>query len=119
MRDRLQTLADAARRELHEELGCDTREIWPLGRVVNDSGQLVGIPHLFVARVAERGTPEREEGEAIGGVCRYRFTALRAACERGEIVDSFTLVAVLRAAPHFDGDTFAWQAPLAPHDPIR
>jgi 8-oxo-dGTP pyrophosphatase MutT (NUDIX family) len=111
--------ADAARRELREELGCEVQQIWPLGRVVNDSGQLSGIPYLFVARVAEGATPARESGEAIDRVLRYRFTALRAACERGDVVDSFTLAAVLRAAPHFDGDDFVWRDGLAPRDPIR
>jgi ADP-ribose pyrophosphatase len=111
--------ADAARRELHEELGCETRALWPLGRIANDSGQVVGIPYLFVARVARGGEPERETGEAIDGIHAYRFTALRRACERGEIVDSFTLAAMLRAAPHFDGDRFAWRDDAAPTDPIR
>ena len=111
--------AAAARRELQEELGCEARELWPLGRVVNDSGQLVGIPHLFVARVTERGSPDREAGESIDRVYRYTFTELRRACERGEILDSFTLVAVLRLAPHFDGDRFAWRAEAAPGDPVR
>jgi 8-oxo-dGTP pyrophosphatase MutT (NUDIX family) len=111
--------ADAARRELQEELGSDVAEIRPLGRVVNDSGQLAGIPHLFVVRVVVRGVPAREPGEAIDKVFRYRFTELRAACERGDIVDSFTLAAVLRVAPHFEGDAFAWREDRAPHDPIR
>jgi ADP-ribose pyrophosphatase len=111
--------ADAARRELREELGCETRELWSLGRITNDSGQVVGIPYLFVARVVEGGEPARESGETIDSVCRYRFTALLRACERGEIVDSFTLATMLRLAPHFDGDRFAWRADAAPTDPIR
>ena len=111
--------ADAARRELKEEVGCDTEAVYPLGRVVIDSGQLVGIPHLFAARVVEGGEPEREETESIDRVLRYSYPELRRACERGEIVDSFTLVAVLRLAPHFDGDRFAWRDDAAPADPVR
>jgi ADP-ribose pyrophosphatase len=110
---------DGARRELREELGCDARELFPLGRVVTDSGQLTGIPHLFAARVVEDAAPEREEGEAIDRVYRMRFTELAEACARGEVVDAFTLAAVLRVAPHFDGDRFAWRADAAPRDPLR
>lgn len=110
---------DGARRELREELGCDARELFPLGRVVTDSGQLTGIPHLFAARVVEDAAPEREEGEAIDRVYRMRFTELARACARGEIVDAFTLAAVLRVTSHFDGDRFAWRADATPRDPLR
>ena len=111
--------ADAARRELKEELGCDAVELHPLGRVVTDSGQTLGIPRLFAARVVEGGAPHREPGESIDRVYRYRYTELRQACERGEVLDSFTLIAVLRLAPHFDGDRFAWRDAEAPRDAVR
>ena len=110
---------DAARRELKEEVGCESDGVHPLGRVVNDSGQSAGIPWLFAVRAREGGRPEREEGESIDRVLRYPFTELRRACQRGEVVDSFTLAAVLRLEPHFDGDRFAWRPELAPVDPIR
>jgi ADP-ribose pyrophosphatase len=110
---------DGARRELREELGCGVRELFPLGRVVTDSGQLTGIPHLFAARVVEEAAPEREEGESIDRVYRMRFTERAEACARGDIVDAFTLAAVLRVAPHFDGDRFAWRADAAARDPLR
>lgn len=69
--------------------------------------------------MAEGGAPDREESESIDRVYRYRYTDLKRACERGEILDSFTLAAVLRLGPHFDGDRFAWRETAAPHDPVR
>jgi ADP-ribose pyrophosphatase len=110
---------DGARRELKEELGCEAREVYPLGRVVNDSGQVAGVPHLFVARVREGGAPEREETESIDRVYRYSYAELAHACETGEIVDSFTLAAVVRLRPHFADDRFRWRPELAPRDPLR
>lgn len=105
---------DTARRELSEETGATLLESWPLGRIVNDSGQFEGYPHLVLARVHEGAPAHPEAAEAIDRLVRYRFTELRAACERGEIVDSFTLCAVLRAGPHFDGDALAYRADRAP-----
>jgi len=110
---------ETARREVKEELGCETLEIHPLGRVTNDSGQVVGVPYLFVARVREGGEPEREEGETIDRVVRRRFTELRRACQSGEVIDSFTLTLVLRLDPHFDGDRFAFRPELAARDTVR
>jgi len=104
----------AAARELKEEIGRTAESLHPLGRVAPDSGQLAGCPYLFAARVGARGADEREETEAIDRVIAYRYGALRAACEAGEILDSFTLAAVLRLAPHFDGDRFAYRAERAP-----
>ena len=110
--------AEAARRELAEEVGGEVRELYALGRLATDSGQATGLPHLFVARVAEGGPPHREAGEAIDRVVRCPFGELRRRCQHGEIVDSFTLAAVLRLEPHFDGDRFAWRADAAPRDTV-
>ena len=96
--------AEAARRELREELGLDAAEIFSLGRIVNDSGQLGGVPHLVAAMVDGREASEREPTELVRGEFRYTFEELRRACWRGEIIDSFTLCAVARLAPHFGDD---------------
>ncbi len=101
--------AEAARRELREELGCEAEAIHPLGRLTTDSGQQTGYPHLFVARVGEPGRNEPDETESIDRVFRYTFSELREACQRGRIVDSFTLAAVVRLEPHFDGDRFVYR----------
>jgi ADP-ribose pyrophosphatase len=97
-----ESAAEGARRELREELGLHAAEIFPLGRIANDSGQLGSLPHLVVALIDGQGPSEREPTELVRGVFRYTFEELRRACWRGEILDSFTLCAVARLAPHFD-----------------
>ncbi|HKG94204.1 MAG TPA: NUDIX hydrolase [Gemmatimonadaceae bacterium] len=108
-RERDESPAAAAARELREELGCRTRVLYPLGRVCTDSGQLSSVPHLFAARVVRAGRPRREPGEAIDRAIAYRFTDLLRACRRGEIIDALTLAAVTRLQPHFDGDRFEYK----------
>ena len=104
-----ETPEETARKELHEEIGCELLESFPLGRIATDSGQLEGFPHILAARVRKAGDAEPESSEAIDAAPRYSYSELRALCERGEIVDSFTLAAVVRLAPHFDGDRFAYR----------
>ena len=99
---------ESTARELREEIGGTVEALYPLGRVAPDSGQLTTIPYLFAARVRRDAGREPEETEAIDRIVAYRYSELRAACERGEILDGLTLAAVLRLAPHFDGDRFAF-----------
>ena len=105
-----ETPSDAARRELKEEIGAEAVEIFALGRVVTDSGQQVGHPHIVAARVREGGRAEPETSEAIDGTFKYTYAELAAACERGEIIDSFTLAAVVRLRPHFESGRFVYRA---------
>jgi ADP-ribose pyrophosphatase len=107
-----ETPGDAARRELKEEIGADAVEIFALGRIVTDSGQQVGQPHIVAARIREGGPAEPEVGEAIDGTFKYTYAELVAACERGEIIDSFTLAAVVRLRPHFESGRFVYRAGL-------
>jgi ADP-ribose pyrophosphatase len=118
-RKRGEAARDAAARELREEIGRDAEELHYLGRVVTDSGQLEGCPHLFAARVGPRGSTEREAGEAIDAELSYGYTALREEAERGRIVDGFTLCALVRLAPHFEGDHFRFRAELAAADELE
>ena len=113
-RSEKETPEEAASRELREEIGAELRSVHPLGRITTDSGQQTGYPYLLAARVDETRRPEPEDSEVIDRFFRYSFSELRAACQRGEIVDSFTLAAVLRLEPHFDGDRFAYDERLAP-----
>ena len=107
-----ETPSDAARRELKEEIGAEATEIFALGRIVTDSGQQVGHPHIVAARIREGGPAEPEVSEAIDGTFKYTYAELVAACERGEIIDSFTHAAVVRLRPHFETGRFAYRAGL-------
>lgn len=89
----------AAAREIHEEIGRGCTVMQPLGRVSPDSGQLSSIPHIVAARVHSDGAPEREETETIDRTVAMPYAVLRSACERGEILDGYTLAAVMRLAP--------------------
>jgi ADP-ribose pyrophosphatase len=105
---------DAARRELKEEIGAEAVEIFSLGRIVTDSGQQVGFPHIVAARIREAGRAEPEVSEAIDGTFKYTYAELVAACERGEVIDSFTHAAVVRLRPHFESGRFAYRAGVVP-----
>ena len=98
-----------ARRELHEEIGYEATDVLPLGRIATDSGQQEGFPFLLAARVRKAGDAEPEQGEAIDGIFPYRYDELVHMCERGEIVDSFTLAAATRLRPHFRDGRFVYR----------
>lgn len=115
-RERGEPPRDAAARELREETGYEVEESYSLGRIATDSGQLTGFPFLYAARVRRAGESEPEETEAIDRILRYSFTELKRACQRGEIIDSFTLAAVARLEPHFVGDRFQYQSAAAPQE---
>lgn len=104
---------EAVARELREELGCESAVIHSLGRIATDSGQQSSLPHLFAVRVTHCRDADLEQTEVIDGVFAYTFTELVRACQRGDIVDAFTLAAVLRVQPHFRGDRFVFREELA------
>ena len=104
-----ETPEDAAGRELKEEIGATASEFFPLGRVVSDSGQQVGHPHIVAARVRLSGDADPEDSESIDARFQYSYAELVAACERGEIIDSFTLAAVVRLRPHFASGRFVYR----------
>jgi ADP-ribose pyrophosphatase len=101
-----ESVDDAARREIREEIGYETTGTFNLGRVSPDGAQMETVPHIIGAHVRRAGAPEQEVTEAIDRIVAYTYPELRAACERGDIIDGYTLAATLRLAPHFDGATF-------------
>lgn len=108
-REKGETPEEGARRELKEELGCELVESWPLGRISADSGQLRTTPHLLAARVRRGEDVDPDDSESIDASFAYTFSELARACASGEILDSFTLCAVTRLLPHFDGDRFEYR----------
>jgi ADP-ribose pyrophosphatase len=113
-RNRGESPANTASRELREEIGYEVEATYSLGRIANDSGQLTGFPFLVAARVRDVGESEPESTEAIDQTLSYAFSELKRACQRGEIIDSFTLCAVVRLEPHFRGDRFTYSPEDAP-----
>jgi len=99
-----ETADQAARREIREEIGYDVVQSHSLGRVAPDTGQLSSIPHIIAARVRRSGAPHREDTETIDRTVAMPYALLRAACERGEVLDGYTMAAVVRLAPHVDAD---------------
>lgn len=109
-RNRGETPEEGARRELKEELGYETVESWPLGRIATDSGQQRGIPWLLAARVRKGADTDPDDSESIDASFAYSFSELARACASGEILDGFTIAAVTRLLPHFDGERFEYNA---------
>lgn len=118
-REEGETPEECAARELKEEIGYELTESWPLGRIANDSAQLRSMPFLVAARVKQAGSAEPESTEAIDAIYSYTFSELARECAAGTILDSFTLCAVTRLLPHFDGDTWAYRSGVVARNPIR
>ena len=99
-----ESVRGAAEREVREEIGYEVTATRDLGRVVPDGAQMETVPHIVLASVRRAGAPDQEDTEAIDRIVSYTYSELRSACERGEIIDGFTLAAVLRLGPYFQGD---------------
>ena len=108
-----------AARELKEEIGYELIESWPLGRIANDSAQLRSMPFIVVARVERGAAATPESTESIDATYAYTFSELARECAGGTILDSFTLCAVTRLLPHFDGDVFSYRAGVLTPNAVR
>ena len=114
-----ETPEQGAARELKEEMGYEPTECWQLGRIASDSAQLRSMPFIVAARVKRAGDATPESTESIDATYAYTFSELARECASGTIVDSFTLCAVTRLLPHFDGDAFSYRAGVVARNAIR
>ena len=101
-----ESVREAAEREVREEIGYAVVDTFELGRLSPDGAEMETVPYLVGAVVRPAGAAEREDTEAIDRVFAYPYTKLREACERGDIIDSYTVAATLRLASYFEGDRF-------------
>jgi hypothetical protein len=55
------------------------------------------------------GDVDPDESESIDATFAYGFSELARACASGEVLDGFTIAAVTRLLPHFDGERFEYK----------
>jgi ADP-ribose pyrophosphatase len=84
-----------ARRELKEEIDAEAQELVPLGQVHPSSGCLNEVHHLFLARIAKYGTPEKHE--AILEIQEFTIREFEKLVAENAITDGPTLCAFLHA----------------------
>ncbi len=85
----------AARRELREEIGAETRELIPLGTFTPGASSMSIISELYAARIDAVGQLDR--GEGIDRVQLLPVAEFETLIDRGEIIDGFTLSLFARA----------------------
>jgi rSAM/selenodomain-associated transferase 1 len=92
-----ESLDQAARRELAEEAGYSAEELLPLGSYHTSKSVIDEEAHLFVARGLRPVAALADATEFIR-VEAMPFSLVLGMVERGEIVDSMTIIAVLLEA---------------------
>lgn len=88
-----------AQRELQEEAGCSAEQWHYLGHSLSSPGVLTEVVHLYLATQLYKADNQPEEHEVFRIEWRP-FDEVIAMAQRGEIVDSKTLVALFLAQPH-------------------
>ena len=89
------THEDEARRELQEEIGATAGELIDLGELHSTTGCLDEAHHLYMARIADVGVPDRHE--AIVELCTFTVAETERKIADGTITDGPTLALFLRA----------------------
>lgn len=92
-----ETTVEAAQRELAEEAGYEAGRLVPLGDFHTSKSILHEVAHLYLAHDLRPATRPPDPTEFIERRA-VPFRDVLAMVERGEIKDSMTIVAVLRAA---------------------
>ena len=96
MIDEGEQAAEAARRELREELGVEAGELTDLGLVDAVTSQVFSPARLFLARGLTFGDPEREATEKLRPVRVKLEEAVRMVMD-GEITQATTCALILKA----------------------
>jgi ADP-ribose pyrophosphatase len=94
--------ADCARRELQEEVGYRPRKLLSLGGFYAAPGYTTEYIHLFLATELETSSLATDEDEFIE-IERMPLQVALDMIEQGGIIDSKTIVGLLRVARHQNG----------------
>ena len=97
-----ETAIEAAQRELAEEAGHEAGQLIPLGDFHTSKSILREVAHLYVAEELRPASRPADPTEFIERRA-FPFVEALAMVERGEIKDSMTIIAVLRAARRREG----------------
>jgi ADP-ribose pyrophosphatase len=92
-----ESLEASVQRELAEEAGYEAGRLVPLGDFHTSKSILREVAHLFLAEELRPSSRPPDHTEFIERRT-FPFTEVLAMVERGEIKDSMTIIAVLRAA---------------------
>lgn len=87
---------ECAARELSEETGLNADRLLPLGSVYASPGYLTEEIHLFLALGLHKGVSHPDKDELLN-VEKHPFAELAERARTGEIRDSKTVIALLRA----------------------
>lgn len=90
-----ETPEEAARAEVHEEIGGDVDDIVPLGLIHGSTNLYFNGAHAFFARLSRVGAPQIEE--AIASVEQVAIPEFEQMILSGEITDAMTIAAFLHA----------------------
>lgn len=105
---------EAAEREVFEETGLRLEGLKHLGTIFADSGTIAVPTEIYHATSTGRDT-QLDPTEGIRGAKWLTYEELRRAATNGEIVDSFTLVALTLFSAHNSISTDAIKAPELRH----
>lgn len=86
LREKGESIEEAARREVMEESGLILTQISLLGWIAPDSGKSNSVVPVVLAEVASEGVADPEESEAIAGWIALPIAQVREAMRAGEMV---------------------------------